>query len=156
MAHGPLPPIPILILPKEVADELLGDKVAIVSRNPIGEFSSGEWWMGLLIFSNDASSAITLIKGALSIPHLAATIHDWNVHRELEEHSRSDDSKNPSRTFRYKSPKGQATLELDSLPSLGQLTAWLEAAYGILEDDAKLRENPLPHSQIQDETSSND
>jgi len=138
MAHGPLPPTPILVLPSAVASELLALGLADTSRNPMGEFSAGTWWQGLLIFSGDASSAISLIQGIAAIPKLAKILHTWN--QIPSNKSSTDKIESKQRVLRYQSSKGQAVLELSDEPTLKDLTDWLTVAYAILETESESRD----------------
>ena len=61
------------MLPKDVVTALIETGIGEESRNPFGEFSSGDWWMGLLSLTNEVSAAITLVNGASSVPEVEAS-----------------------------------------------------------------------------------
>jgi hypothetical protein len=137
MAHGPLPPIPILILPTEVVDELNALGLAETSRNPFGEFAAGDWWQGLLMFSGDASNAITLIGGIRVLPRLAKLLHKWNSGRSIEDSSAKIQA--VQSVLSYRTATGHAVLDLNRKPSIAELTNWLTNTYMILEKESQDR-----------------
>jgi hypothetical protein len=138
VVHGPLPPIPIIVLPTEVANDLVALGLAQPSRNPFGEFSTGDWWMGLLSLFNETSATITLIQGAASLPRVAKRLHEWTEGRSNETESANE----PDHRSRlsYRSTKGSGFLILDEKPTLDELTQWLVATYTILKGDAQERQ----------------
>lgn len=138
MAHGPLPPVPILVVPVDVANELLELGLAAVSRNPFGEFDAGIWWQGLLMLSGGASEAITLAQGIATVPKLAKLIYRWNRNRGTKNSTGEDESGQCS--LHYKTANGMAILDLNQNPDVEVLTKWLSATYEILAEDAKLRD----------------
>ncbi len=138
MAHGPLPTVPILVVPADVAIELLEQGLAAPSRNPFGEFDAGSWWQGLLMFSGGACDAITLIEGIAAVPKLAKFIFRWNRNREANDSHNGEHSEQC--VLHYKTARGEATLDLNQYPDLELLTEWLSATYEILSIDSKQRD----------------
>ena len=138
VVHGPLLPIPIIVLPTEVANDLVTLGVAQPSRNPFGEFSTGDWWLGLLLLSNEASAAITLLQGAASLPRVAKRLYQWTKGRSGK--TESADQTDLRSRLSYRSTKGSGFLVLDEKPTLDELTKWLVATYAILEGDAERRQ----------------
>ena len=138
MSHGPLPAVPILVLPKDVVTELIETGIGEESRNPFGEFSAGDWWMGLLSLTNEASAAITLVNGASSVPEVARRLHQWI--RSGSRKVKNSEGHESARQLSYRSTKGRGELILDSEPTLKELTEWLTATYTILEGDAENRD----------------
>jgi hypothetical protein len=138
VSHGPLPAVPILVLPKDVVTELIDTGIGEESRNPFSEFSAGDWWMGLLSLTNEASAAITLVKGASSVPEVAKRLHQWI--KSGSRKVKKSDVQESACQLNYRSTKGRGQLILDSEPTLKELTEWLTATYTILEGDAENRE----------------
>ena len=137
MAHSPLPPVPILILPTEVVDELCTLGLAETSRNPLGEFAAGDWWQGLLMFSGDASNAITLIGGIRALPKVAKLLHKWNLGRNVEDSSA--ETQDDQCILSYKTVTGHAVLDLNRKPSIAELTDWLTATFIVLQKESQDR-----------------
>lgn len=137
MSHGPLPLVPILVLPKVVADELVASGIGEPSRNPFGEFSAGDWWMGLLMVTNEASVAITLLQGAKSVSQVAERLHQWITGDSCK--AASIEGNGHRSQLSYRSTRGTGQLFLDEKPTLEELTEWLVATYSILEGDAETR-----------------
>ena len=126
-----------MMLPTEVIDKLAKFGLSEISRNPLGEFAAGDWWQGLLVFSGGASSTVTLIQGAASLPKLARLLRDWNHQRVFE---RPQATEPPSAcVLSYRTATGQAVLDLDQDPGLDQLTEWLSITYSILAKDSTTR-----------------
>lgn len=137
MPHGPLPPVPILVLPKDVSDELVEAGVVTRERNPIGEFAVGDWWVGVLTVTGAAGGAVTLIGSArASLTKIAQRLHGWNERR-------SSTVAPPGPTeqcwLMYQTERGAVILDLNERPPLPELEAWLRATYAILEDEAGSR-----------------
>lgn len=131
MPHGAKPLSPILVLPTEVVASLVSEGLVAPSRNPLGEFSAGAWWLGLLSLSGAAGGSVTLIeKGASIYRGIAHKVHAWNEHR-LE--TQSEPSKGV--LLHFKTASGMATLDLDKRPTTAALTAWFEASWSILQNE---------------------
>jgi hypothetical protein len=118
MAHGPLPPVPILILPTEVVDELYTLGLAETSRNPLGEFAAGDWWQGLL-------------------PKVAKLLHKWNLGRNVEDSSAK--TQDDQCILSYRTVTGHAVLDLNRKPSITELTDWLTTTFNVLQKESQDR-----------------
>jgi hypothetical protein len=126
------------MLPTDVVDELAELGLSEASRNPLGEFSAGDWWQGLLVFSGSASSAVTLIEGAASVPRIARVLYHWNQRRV----SRVQETGEPPKpcSISYQTSKGRATLDLNEDHSLEEMVAWLSVNYEILAEESAHRD----------------
>jgi hypothetical protein len=136
MPHGPLPPVPIMMCPAEVAVDLIQSGEALDSRNPAGEFSAGDWMTGLLLFTGATANAITITGGIDGLRAYASRLHRWNTEQPDEQ----DESGQPrQRMLRYECEAGTAVLNLNKQPSLEALQLFVEAAYRALELDVPKR-----------------
>lgn len=127
MPHGQLITRPILVLPTEVAQDLVSEAVARPSPNPL-QFAAGEWWRGALFVLGVTADAVTLVQGREALRHVAGRLCQW-----LRANPPKDD--HGKRLLSYRTPQGRMLLKLDSKPQRQVVEAFMEVAYRALEDD---------------------
>ena len=137
MAHEPLPPVPVIDLPKEVAEALIADGLAKPAPN-IHTFSAvPDYWEGILLVTGGVASGITILDAlGKGIHALAHRLHRWHSDTPTET---KPDGTPKQRMAAFRATKGMGRLDLNADPTETQLEAFLRFAYLLLLDDAENR-----------------
>jgi hypothetical protein len=137
MAHEQLPPVPVIDLPKEIAEALIADGLAEPAPN-IHTFSAvPDYLQGILLITGGAASAITILDALRKGIHaLAHRLHQWHTDTPTE---MKPDGTPKQRMAAFRATKGTGRLDLNADPTEAQLEAFLRFAYLLLLDDAENR-----------------
>ena len=142
MPDRPLPPRPILVLPEEVSAELVLAGLAASTPDPTAESAAGDRWPGVARVTGIVGAALTVIGPAgPAIRSAARRLHRWNNDHPLTSAPEADSVR---RLLMYRTDRGSTTLDLGERPTAAQLEEWLTAAYAVLEEELRPRQEDQP------------
>jgi hypothetical protein len=134
MAHEQLPHVPVIDLPREVAEDLIRDGHAESAPNIHALSAVPDYWQGILLVTGAASSSITIVEALNG--RLARRLRRWQAENPAEV---GEDDEPRQRLLVFRASKGSGQLNLNAGPTQEQLEAYLMFAYLLLRDDAKER-----------------